>query len=164
MPKRKAFRKAAKKDIDKNSGLEKSQITQWISIDKELLKNRVSNSYPGTYEEEIDDEKLMAVFGVHQPITFYGYMNMKASIEYPISKSGDHIVEDAAVSILIEKEKRIQKLLPKMNCSSLDSYLASSDKPTVVFYGAQSLVKGNSARLSFLRHIQQANLMAFTEE
>ena len=59
------------------------------------------------FEAEIDDEKLMQVFGVHQPITFYGFMNMKASIEFPIAESGDNLVEDAIEAILIEKSKRI---------------------------------------------------------
>lgn len=106
----------------------------------------------------------MQVFGVHQPITFYGFMNMKASIEFPITKSGDHLVEDAVEAILIEKSKRIQRLLPKVNCKTLDNLLSSSDKPTVVYFGAPSLIKGNNAKLSFLKHVQQANLMAFTQE
>lgn len=45
----------------------------------------------------------MAVFGVHQPLTFYGYLNMKASIEFPIASSGDNVVADAVEAILIEK-------------------------------------------------------------
>ena len=57
--------------------------------------------------EEIDDEKLMQVFGVHQPLTYYGYMNMKATSGFPIAQSGDHLVEDAVEAILIEKAKRI---------------------------------------------------------
>lgn len=68
----------------------------------------------------------MRVFGVHQPLTFYGYMNMKASIQFPINSSGDHMVEDAVEAILIEKGKRIQKLLQTQNCSQLDELVASS--------------------------------------
>ena len=58
-------------------------------------------------ESEIDDNQLMQVFGVHQPITFYGYLNMKHSIEFPMAPSGDHKVEDTVESLLIEKNKRI---------------------------------------------------------
>jgi len=49
----------------------------------------------------------MQVFGVHEALTFYGYMNMKTSIGFPIATSGDHIVEDAVEVILIEKRRRV---------------------------------------------------------
>jgi len=113
LQKRKAFRKAAKKDYDLSvaEGFEISQITQWIAIDQEILKNQKPASLPES-EDEINPESLMSTFGVHQPLTFYGYLNMKFSIDFPINESGDHLVEDAAVAILIEKGKRIQPLLP----------------------------------------------------
>ena len=96
-------------------------------------------------EDEYDEAKVMAVFGVHLPITFYGFLNMKASIAFPISESGDRIVEDAAESILIEKQKRIQNLMPTVTCSQLDGFVATSDKPTVAFFGSSSLIKGLSS-------------------
>ena len=106
----------------------------------------------------------MQVFGVHQPLTFYGYMNMKASIAFPIAESGDHLVEDAIKEILFEKAKRIQRLIPSVNCLQLDNLVSSSVKPTVVYFGSPTHIKGNNAKLSFLKHVQQANLMAFTHE
>ena len=50
-------------------------------------------------------------------------MNMKASISFPIADSGDHLVEDAVEGILIEKAKRIQRLLPTLNCMQLNALL-----------------------------------------
>lgn len=112
LAKRKAYRKAAKRDIDANqaSKVDPHQVTQWISIDKEMLMEAVKGRHTkhgDDADEEIDDEKLMQVFGVHQPLTYYGYMNMKASSGFPIAQSGDHLVEDAVEAILIEKAKRI---------------------------------------------------------
>ena len=82
----------------------------------------------------------MAVFGVHQPITFYGYLNMKASIEFPLSASSENVIEDAVEAILIEKRKRIRRLMPVVNCSQLDGFVATSSFPSVVFFGRAYLL------------------------
>ena len=58
-------------------------------------------------EEDIDPQALMSTFGVHQPLTFYGFLNMKFSLDFPINESGDNLVEDAVEAILIQKDKRI---------------------------------------------------------
>ena len=91
-------------------------------------------------------------------------MNMKHSIQFPIAKSGDHVVEDAVAAILIEKDKRIKPLLPTVSCKELDALVAVNDRPTIAYYGSPSLVKGPGAKLSFLRHVHQANLIAFERE
>ena len=120
LSKRKAFRQAAKRDIDRALA-EGGPMTQWISIDKEVLSKKTGSSdgskLVSNNGDEYDEAKVLAVFGVHQPITFYGFLNMKISIEFPISQSGDHMVEDAVEAILIEKEKRIKNLLPTVTCS-----------------------------------------------
>lgn len=61
--------------------------TQWIAIDRQILSEKATTepgSSPDAEFEEYDEAKVLAVFGVHQPLTFYGYLNMKASIEFPI--------------------------------------------------------------------------------
>ena len=81
-------------------------------------------------------------------------MNMKASIEFPIALAGDHLVEDAVEAILIEKAKRIQRLLAPHNCQQIDDLISKSGtKPTVVYYGSPAHLKGNNSKLSFLKHV-----------
>ena len=85
-------------------------------------------------------------------------MNMKASIDFPIASPldpGDHLVEDAVEAILIEKNKRIQRLLAPHNCEQLDALIdKSGSKPTVAYFGSPTHIKGSNSRLSFLKHVQ----------
>ena len=58
LAKRKAFRKAAKRDIDQSTKngakqIEKKKITQWIAIDKELIGSELNMSLPES-EEDVD--------------------------------------------------------------------------------------------------------------
>lgn len=71
------------------------------------------------------------------------------------------MVDDAVEAVLIEKKKRIQRLLPVVSCSQLDGFIATSDRPTVAYFGKASLYQGVTSKTSFLKHIHQANLMAF---
>ena len=155
---RKAFRAAAKQDIDKAraDGLSRRETTQWIAINKDVMIGQTSSSTNrAVVEDEIDEEQLMQMFGVHQPLTFYGHMNMKMSIEFPINANGKHVVEDAAAAILIEKNKRIQRLLPSLTCDKFKVWLQEAvEKPTVVIFGAAQLTKSdNDAKLGFLRQV-----------
>jgi len=164
LAKRKAFRKAAKRDIDQSmaEGYDTREITQWISIDKEMVGRE--HVIGVVDEEEIDDKKLMQLFGVHMPITFYGFMNMKTSVEFPINASGDHIVEEAAEALFLLKRQRVKRLLPQVNCERLDAMVMNSDQPTIAYFGPATAVKTADAKLSFLKNVHQANLMAFTKE
>ena len=87
----------------------RKEITQWIAIDKQMAKGQGQSGDLSSVEEDvIDEDKLMQVFGVHQALTFYGYMNMKTSIDFPISpEQGDQSVEGAVQAILMEKNRRI---------------------------------------------------------
>ena len=95
------------------------------------------------------------MFGVHQPLTFYGHMNMKTSIDFPIVQSEGQVEQDTAMAILLEKNKRIQRLLPTLTCDKLGNYLdASKLTPTVVYYGPASEISADKdSRLGFLRQV-----------
>ena len=67
------------------------------------MEDKARNAMPVDDDDDYDETKVMQVFGVHQPITFYGFMNMKASIDFPDVNS-DEIIDE----ILSEKRKRIQ--------------------------------------------------------
>jgi hypothetical protein len=54
---------------------------------------------------EFDDERLLDVFGVHETITFVGYLNMKSPMAFSLLKDETH--EQAAKRILFEKSIRL---------------------------------------------------------
>ena len=58
-------------------------------------------------DDEYDETKVMQVFGVHEPITFYGYLNMKASIEFPVVDQNDIQIDLMVRTLMSEKRKRI---------------------------------------------------------
>ena len=81
-------------------------------MDVELTDGSALPNTDAIDEDVIDDKKLQQMFGVREPLTFYGFMNMKTSVAFPMAASGDNLVEDAVENILKEKALRIKTLLP----------------------------------------------------